>query len=136
MIEGACPFPREFIRQRKSIHNLLAYRRGQSSWWGGVGVWLWSAQCGLYGVVELGAVGTEEFNTAFQQHGIASLRPIGANDVRVEVYKAAQMVSLEGGLLRAGRYQSVRIAVAPTSVVMPSVCIIDRVSVEPLPMLF
>ncbi|HEV7334662.1 MAG TPA: hypothetical protein VGO06_01740 [Bosea sp. (in: a-proteobacteria)] len=126
----------EFLDARKSLHNVIAYRRRQSRWWRSVGLWAWWNGSGLHGLVELGSITATEFGSALRHHGDVRLRPSAIETVRTEVYRAAQSVSPPRLSDAAGRYQSVKIAIQPLTMrKLPDPLIYDRM-VDPMPALF
>ncbi|MDX3806788.1 hypothetical protein ACXIUS_29400 [Bosea thiooxidans] len=123
----------EFQHWRKSIHNLLAYRRDQCRWWQSFGLWLWSNGNRLNGLVEFGSITNEEFVAAFQRHGMVGLRPIEITDVRVEVYKAVWSIALVEMEAQKGRYQPLKIAIEPVTVAVSTMPIVGNIMIEPQP---
>lgn len=130
----SCPY--EFRLWRKSFHNALAYQRRRYSWWRGVGIWAWHTGANTRGIVTLGAISTTEFMLALRRHGEVHLRPMSDEDVRVEVYRAARSIPAALADQRTGRYQSLKIAIAPrTTRKQPSAPITPDQFIEPLPMI-
>lgn len=133
MIAGAASSPVEFRNRRKSVHNSIAYRRRQSRWWRSFGLWLWSNRGQLTGLVELDSVTAEEFSRVVQRHGAVSVRPIDINTIRIEVYKAALMLTPPDGT--PGRYQPLKIAIEPLRGSIFPISPETQRNIQPMPIL-
>lgn len=125
----------EFLRWRTSMHNIVAYRRRQSRWWRSVGIWGWWDGTSLRGIVSLGSITSTEFISALRRHGEIRLRPIGAENIRTEVYAAAMSISAASGPREIGRYQRVKIAIEPVIIAVKSMPIDSGMMVEAMPVL-
>lgn len=90
----------------------------------------------MRGVAELGSITTTEFMLALRRHGEVCLRPIGVEQVRVEVYAAAMSILAFPGIGATGRYQPFKLAIGPLAVIGRSTPIISDMFVEPLPVMF
>ena len=88
----------------------------------------------MHGLVALDTITATEFRHAFQRHGELRLRPLANEDVRVEVYRAVQSIPATLADHRSGRYQSLKIAIAPM-IAKKSSLPLPAAIVEPLPML-
>lgn len=135
MITCAASNPADFRRWRRSLHNAVTYHRRRSRWWSSVGLWGWWNGTGLDGLVELGSVTATEFAGALRRHGDVRLRPIGIDVVRTEVYRAAQSVSTSQRGDAGGRYQPVKIAIAPVTAYFLTNGHIKPAWIEPLPLI-
>lgn len=135
-IACAASSPAEFRRWRKKIHNVFCYRRSRSRWWRSVGMWGWWDGTGLHGLVELGSTTQAEFMNAVRRHGGVRLRAIAIEDVRPEVYRAAQRFSPSQRGDAAGRYQPVKIAIEPVITAVRTNQISSQIEIEPLPAIF
>jgi hypothetical protein len=117
------------------MHNIVAYRRRQSRWWRSVGIWGWWDGTSLRGIVSLGSITSTEFISALRRHGEIRLRPIGAENIRTEVYAAAMSISAASGPREIGRYQRVKIAIEPVIIAVKSMPIDSGMMVEAMPVL-
>lgn len=125
----------QFQRWRTSIHNAFCYRRRQCRWWRTVGVWGWWDGDRLRGIISLGSITASEFDVALHRHGDVRLRPILIENIRTEVYAATRsMLSIQHGNA-AGRYQPVKIAIAPGIDAAPSVAAVGSRMFAPMPMI-
>lgn len=120
-----------FRQWRRSLHNVVAYRRNQCRWWHGVGIWGWWNGKDVCGIVGSGPVSITEFKQVVQKHGAVTLKPIAEDELRAEVYRAALAVDEE---LSDRRYQSSKIAITPIR--RPNVGEITKSPVDlPMPIL-
>ncbi|BCB19224.1 hypothetical protein [Bosea sp. ANAM02] len=131
----AASSPAGFEQLRRSIHNVIAYRRRQSRWWRSVGLWAWWNGSGLHGLVELGSITATEFAGALERYGDVRLRSITIEMVRAEVYRAAQSVSACPGPGGTGRYQPFKIAIEPVIVAARAKPLLGNVLIVPMPIL-
>ena len=134
-IERSAPGPGDFRRWRKAIHNIVAYQRRRSRRWRNFGIWGWYVGADIRGLVALDTITTTEFMHAFGRHGELHLRLISDEDVRVEVYRAARSIPVTLADQRSGRYQSLKIAIAPMTAQNSSTLPVPAQVIEPLPML-
>ena len=133
-IEHFAPGPGDFGRWRKAIHNAVSYQRRQYRRWRGVGIWGWHDGAGIRGLVALDTIGATEFAQTFRRHGELHLRLIRDEDVRVEVYRAVRSIPATLADHRSGRYQSLKIAIAPMNAKKPSLPL-PAIFIDPLPCL-
>uniref|UniRef100_A0A9E8CLG2 Uncharacterized protein n=1 Tax=Bosea sp. NBC_00436 TaxID=2969620 RepID=A0A9E8CLG2_9HYPH len=135
-IERSTPGPGDFRQWRRAVHNAISYQRRRYRRWRNVGLWGWYDGTAMHGLVALDTITTTEFRHAFRRHGELRLRPIATEDVRVEVYEAVRSIPATSIGQRSARYQSIKIAIAPTMTKKPFRPLIDNMVVEPLPIIF
>lgn len=125
----------DFGRRRKAIHNAVSYQRRRFRQWRGVGIWGWHIGADIRGFVALDMIAATEFTLAFRRHGQLHLRPISAEEVRVEVYRAVRSIPPTLADQRSGRYQSLKIAITPMPMQNTSTALLPAAIIHPLPML-
>jgi hypothetical protein len=97
---------------RVQLRNAIDHLRRHSSLWRGFSLHLWLTRSGkLEGIASLGTLGTQEVTEKLRLRWPMTLRPIIAEDLRVEVYRTLQRVWVEEGLGRG--YQPFALYVGP-----------------------
>ena len=133
------PSQQGFRRARVEIRNRLDYLRRISPAWRGFGLHLYlCADASVRGITALGGLAPQEVIDGLGGRWPMTLRPVPVSDLRVEVYRAARLVSTVGP--HQGRYWSRRLSISPKRSLARSRLVpqpyISRHTHEPMPVVF
>jgi hypothetical protein len=133
------PSQEGYRRARVEIRNRLDYLRRKSPVWRSFGLHLYLCADGSFrGIAALGGMGPQEVVGGLARRWPMTLRPISVSDLRVEIYRAARVVSTVGP--HQGRYWPRRLSISPKRSLARSRLVpqpnINRHIHEPMPVVF